>query len=461
MTESDYITAFNLMLRKSVKANAKKDNITLLYDEFFQPYFDAFVRVANQQLLRVTYIFVPDSYQQTLQNNRRFYHLDEIELPKGINAVLHASDIVLNFLTGSSGYSKVRGAVITAIKDNGAKVVHAPHFDDSVGNTFLATALERVQQDCELMAWALGNSSTASILTTGPNNHANELVIRLKGWDNDPFISSGVIASNSWGNLLPGEAFCCPDAADVDGTSCINRSVPSHAFRKGEFLSITFKKGRITEWSATPNSPIHTYFKGLQDNAVKMKDKAWKLFAELGIGLNPAIRALTGNPHFDEKMAGTLHIAICANVSFGHRNQSHIHEDLVVLGPTLLLDGKTIISKGKPDLQAIRNWRKQALPSGTPIADEGRVIEFRQAKIHFGNNSVKRMLNAGNRIGYINIFSPLQSKKIAELNKHIQLDKLDEIRYSELARKSAQHMDKDALDHMLKIFFHYKMVNIR
>jgi leucyl aminopeptidase (aminopeptidase T) len=461
MTNSDYIEAFGTILKKSVDIDADLHNITVLYDEFFQKYFNAFSRVVNQLLLKVTYIFVPDSYQQTMQNNKKFYHQNEIQLPIGINAALHASDVVLNFLTGSSGYSKVRGAVITAIKDNGAKVVHAPHLDDNVLKIILGTSFEKVQEDCELMAWALGSSHTASIQTTGPNNRANELVIKLKGWDNDPFISSGVIANNSWGNVLPGEAFCCPKALDVNGTICINGSVPGHAFRKNEFLSITFVKGRITEWNATPDSPIQSYFKGLQDNAASMKDEDWNLFAELGIGLNPAIRLLTGNPLFDEKMAGTLHIAIGDNVSFGHSNQSHIHEDLVVLNPTLLLDGKPVIANGKPHLAAIKAWRRQALPREIPAGLDGRIIQFRQTKIHFTNDAVKRMLNTGNRIGYINIFNAAQNKKITTLNKHIQLEKLDEIRYTDLAGRSGRHISKKALDQMLETFIHYKMVTVK
>ena len=43
-------------------------------------------------------------------------------------------------------------------------------------------------------------------------------------------------------------------------------------------------------------------------------DSNWNVFAELGVGLNPTIKTLTGNSLFDEKAYGTIHIAIGDNV---------------------------------------------------------------------------------------------------------------------------------------------------
>ncbi len=69
--------------------------------------------------------------------------------------------------------------------------------------------------------------------------------------------------------------------------------------------------------------------------------------AELGIGLNPAITKPIGYTLTDEKILGTVHIAIGDNKMLGGNNSSDLHLDMIILEPTLLLDNKIIIDKGK------------------------------------------------------------------------------------------------------------------
>jgi hypothetical protein len=455
----NYSDAFRTILKKAVDADKTKD-ITLVYDEFFLKYFDHFSRVVNDLLLKVTYIFVPDSYQQVLQNNDYFYEDGEIYLPKGINVAINNSDIVLNFLTGSSKSSKVRGAVLNYIKSSGCKVVHCPKLNDEVLKVVDATNFESVHKHCELMAWALGNAHTATIVTVNPEGKELELNMRMGIWDNDPFISSGVIMENSWGNVPPGEAFCCPKLVNVNGSICINGSIPGYAFQKDEFLCLTFTKGKITDSYSSPNPEIAGYLKKLEENATRLKDGNWNMFAELGIGLNPAIKFLTGNPLFDEKMAGTLHIAIGDNFVFGHPNQSHIHEDLIVRKPTFILDGKKIIDKGKLEVNLIKEWRRQFSPTASGNLENCTIV-FKQAKIHFSESGVKRKLNKGNRIGYIEIFTASQNKLIAGLNRNIHLDELFDIRYTELIRRAKKYVTPSQLNVMIETFIHYKMAVLK
>ena len=354
----------------------------------------------------------------------------------------------------------MRGAVLNYIKNNGCKLVHCPKLNDEVLKIVEATNFEVVHKNCELMAWALGNAYNATILTSNPEGKEMELSIRLGVWDNDPFISSGVITENSWGNIPPGEAFCCPKSVNVNGTICINGSVPGYAFETNEFLCITFAKGKITESYGSESPQIAGYLKRLEESANALMDGNWNIFAELGIGLNPTIKSLTGNPLFDEKMAGTLHIAIGDNVVFGHLNQSHIHEDMIVRQPTLILDGRKIIDKGKLQVALIREWRKNFLPAVSTSLD-GYSILFKQAKIHFSENGVQRKLNKGNRIGYIDVFTASQNKMIAALNKNIHLDELFDIKYSDLLRRARKYATVDQLNSMIAVFVHYKMAVLK
>ena len=61
--------------------------------------------------------------------------------------------------------------------------------------------------------------------------------------------------------------------------------------------------------------------------------------AELGIGINPAAR-LIGNVLEDEKVAGTVHVALGDNSAFGGNVVAGIHLDGIITRPTVYLDGE-------------------------------------------------------------------------------------------------------------------------
>ena len=67
--------------------------------------------------------------------------------------------------------------------------------------------------------------------------------------------------------------------------------------------------------------------------------------AELGIGTNDKAR-VTGVILEDEKIYGTVHIALGSNDTFGGTVAAGIHVDGVVKEPVLKLDGKTVLEKG-------------------------------------------------------------------------------------------------------------------
>ncbi|MCJ7813877.1 MAG: aminopeptidase, partial [Candidatus Atribacteria bacterium] len=68
--------------------------------------------------------------------------------------------------------------------------------------------------------------------------------------------------------------------------------------------------------------------------------------AEFGIGTNPNAR-LTGNILEDEKILGTIHVAFGSNNTFGGKVSAGVHLDAVVLSPTVFIDEKLIMDKGK------------------------------------------------------------------------------------------------------------------
>ena len=69
--------------------------------------------------------------------------------------------------------------------------------------------------------------------------------------------------------------------------------------------------------------------------------------AEFGIGLNPA-GLVRGHIVEDEGVYGTAHIALGNNTHFtGGMNWAPIHFDYVFLEPTIVLDGRTVMTAGR------------------------------------------------------------------------------------------------------------------
>ena len=107
-------------------------------------------------------------------------------------------------------------------------------------------------------------------------------------------------------------------------------------------IFLRLKKGKVVEAKASKNqNMLHTALKS---------DKNASYVGEFGIGINPGINRFTNNLMFDEKMNGTIHLALgMAYVENGGGNDSVIHWDLVkdMHKAKIILDGKVVQENGK------------------------------------------------------------------------------------------------------------------
>jgi len=74
---------------------------------------------------------------------------------------------------------------------------------------------------------------------------------------------------------------------------------------------------------------------------------AGNVIGELGIGLNHEVTEPCGNMLLDEKILGTIHIAVGDNTMLGGVNDSSLHWDLLVMDPTVTVDGRTLLAGGE------------------------------------------------------------------------------------------------------------------
>lgn len=143
-------------------------------------------------------------------------------------------------------------------------------------------------------------------------------------------------------NMPSGEVFTGPVENSANGHIRFDYPV-CHAGREIDGIRLVFRKGRVVEATATKN----------QDFLLAMidMDKGGRYLGELGIGTNFGIQKFIKNILFDEKIGGTIHLALGQSYEeTGGKNQSALHWDMIKdlrKGGALYVDGKVFQKNGK------------------------------------------------------------------------------------------------------------------
>jgi aminopeptidase len=143
-------------------------------------------------------------------------------------------------------------------------------------------------------------------------------------------------------NFPDGEVFTGPVEDSVEGTIVFDFPAV-YMGRECEGVRLRFEKGRVVEATAE---------KG-QDFLLKMldQDEGARYVGEFAIGCNKGITRFTKNLLFDEKIGGTVHLAVGAGYpESGSKNKSGLHWDMVCdlrNGGRITTDGEIIYENGK------------------------------------------------------------------------------------------------------------------
>ncbi len=132
-------------------------------------------------------------------------------------------------------------------------------------------------------------------------------------------------------NLPAGEAATAP----VEGTSQGTIVIDKMAFY-GEGIRYMVKNGFVEEIKGSERL----------EREINETGRLARNIAEIGIGTNPKAKII-GNILEDEKVFGTVHIAIGNSLSMHGKVDVPLHIDGVILKPTLEVDGKVLIKDGK------------------------------------------------------------------------------------------------------------------
>lgn len=148
-------------------------------------------------------------------------------------------------------------------------------------------------------------------------------------------------------NFPDGEVFTGPVETSVEGHVRFSFPAP-HAGRLVRDIELRFEGGEVVEAHASEGEDFLREMLAMDDGARRL--------GEFAFGMNDSVQEFTGHTLFDEKLGGTVHMALGkAYPESGGTNESALHWDLVcdLRGESEVhADGEVVYRNGEflPDL---------------------------------------------------------------------------------------------------------------
>jgi aminopeptidase len=144
-------------------------------------------------------------------------------------------------------------------------------------------------------------------------------------------------------NIPGGEFFFSPLEDSASGTIGFTEFPAVYAGREVKGIRLRFEEGTVVDAAAEANEEFLVEMLDLDDGSRRV--------GELGIGCNPRITQYMKNTLFDEKIDGTVHLALGNGLpEVGGENVSQLHWDIVKdlrNGGRIELDGELVQENGK------------------------------------------------------------------------------------------------------------------
>ena len=250
------------------------------------------------------------------------------EPPEAVSEMMKMVDAVLCPTSKSLTHTKARREACQA----GARVGTLPGITVEVMSRTLSAdyhaIAERTRRVCEIIGGG------REVHLTAPKG--TDMTMSIEG--RECISSTGLILNpGDFGNLPSGEAYLAPLEGTADGVFVVDGSFAGIGVLQ-EPLRLEVQDGFVTNISGGKEAEK---LRGLLEPHGR---DAYNI-AELGIGTNDAAQ-ISGILLEDEKVAGTVHIALGNNASMGGSVTVPVHLDGVIIGPTLKIDGHMIMKDG-------------------------------------------------------------------------------------------------------------------
>jgi aminopeptidase len=192
----------------------------------------------------------------------------------------------------------------------------------------IAAWQKEARRQRELIAWLAGKNHVA---LKGANI---DLALSIKG--------RRFMESEGKFNFPDGEIFTSPVEDSVNGW--VRFRYPAiYGGQEVTDIELRFKDGKAVKEKASKGRELLT--------ALLNTDAGARYLGEWGVGTNYHIQRFTKNMLFDEKMGGTIHLAVGASYpETGGKNNSGLHWDMLcdMTESEIIVDGEVFYRNGKP-----------------------------------------------------------------------------------------------------------------
>jgi len=252
------------------------------------------------------------------------------EPPKKIARKILGYDTIIFLTSKSLSHTKARRDATA----KGIRIASMPGITETILRRSIDIDYKQLRKDTQKIASMLNKAKRVRIKTT-LGTDVEFSIDRRKAHG----LSAGVYnKKGKWGNLPEGEAFIAPVEGTAEGHFVVDGSIAGFG-KIGHPLIMFIEKGQLIKVTDGKKPPKI-------EKLLDQVGKGARNIAEFGIGLNRKAK-LTGVVLEDEKVYGTCHIALGNNIGFGGKVDVPLHIDCVAKKPTIYLDKKIVMRKGK------------------------------------------------------------------------------------------------------------------
>lgn len=369
----------SIQIFKNSLSLSQGNDLLVIFDEDTVNLLSYFAQAAEYLSVSLVCVCVP-RYQQARI-------LSKQDISPILLQILQQARAIITCVNGEALYTRFRALILTEIAGPWTRIGHMPGADVQVlqAANFDIKKLSKICHEVEL---ALTRGKRIEIISYDQAGNEYSLYADLGGWTRLSIASDSIIREGTWGNVPSGETYIAPIEGQSYGQIVINGSIPNSVLNPDGELLLTFEKGMLIDIKPKDSSSYQFLMNNEIKPAIDMGDPLWNNLAEIGIGLNKNIKRLTGNMLLDEKMAGTIHIAIGRNKDMNGLVMSAIHCDMVVTGPTVLVDDKSLLIRGELVLRD-QDWQESY--HNTQPVDQPKLIARSGVETDRRNNKLRRV----------------------------------------------------------------------
>ena len=215
----------------------------------------------------------------------------------------------------------------------GARGATLPGITPEIFQEAVAVDYEQIKQNCEKLGGVLKRANSLRIISP----LGTDLEVSIEG--RPVMLDTGILRNpGDFGNLPAGEVYVAPLEGTAQGTAVFDGSFAGLGLLK-EPLEVRFEHGYAVKFTGNRARELEELLRAVQTR------EAYNL-AEVGVGCNPKAK-IVGKMIEDEKVHGTLHLALGDNSTIGGKVRAGIHLDGLIKNPTLLADGEELIKDGQ------------------------------------------------------------------------------------------------------------------